>query len=207
MKKLITGHCYQFYILFAASLMFSCTKENSTTVNIEKVNEVLVSKKDPSNKSALFSILNENEKAYLWKTHLEKFLLVSSLNESQKDLLQEAIAFLTPSIFLKSNSEKLTGELAELEFKARRTFSTRNYYIIFELWDSSPDQIDKEISSLPAPGDLGGCYCRSDGWCHLYTGSDLAGCLWNICTPSSGGCGLFGWHDCKGRCNVGVILY
>lgn len=202
---------YPILFLISVAMMLSCRKENRAIINFEKVNEVISSKPVLSSRTSLLAVLNEAEKAYLWKTHLETFLQVSSLNDEQKNILTESIAFITPSVFLESNLEGLKGRLAELEFKARNAFSVKNYYVIFEIWDTTPAQLDNNdpLPSLPAPGGIGGdgCYCRSDSYCQRVAGSDLAGCLWNICTPSNGGCGLFGLHDCKGRCHLGSIVY
>lgn len=202
-----------FYLTLAFLFLFSsCTKQKADSpVSKEKIKEVISMAADRSPAAVdAYNMLTDAEKADLWDAHLDSFLLKAPLDSAEIDVINDVKSYLSASFFDPLNRDSLSGTIAQLEYICKNTFSENNYFIIFESWDTSPSEFDKtapiEIGGGPS-GSQYSCYCRSDGWCHRFTGSDLAGCLWNICESTSGGCGLLGFHSCRGRCNVGGTVY
>lgn len=202
--------------LFYLSLVFfflfsSCTKQKSDNpVNKEKINEVIAMAGRSASMVDAYNILSDEEKADLWESHLDSFLLSAPLDSAQIAVINEVKTYLSPAFFNPLNHDSLSGTIAQLEYMCKNAFSENNYYLIFEIWDSSPSEYNKT-----APIGIGGgpsgpaysCYCRSDGWCGRVLGNDMAGCMWDICVATSGGCGFFGYHSCRGRCYIGRTIY
>jgi len=199
-----------FYLLLLSIFLFSsCVKQKSDTpINKEKIKEVISMAADRSSSAVdAYNMLTAAEKADLWEAHLDSFLLKAPLDSAETAVINDAKSYLSASFFDPLNRDSLSGTIAQLEYIFKNAFSENNYFIIFESWDTSPSEFDKT-----APIGIGGgpgysCYCRSDSYCQRFTGSDLAGCKWDICESTSTGCGLFGFHSCRGRCFLGHIVY
>lgn len=206
----IIALCLVAVAFFSASCTKQTTAENNS--NEQKVTEVLTSKAPYSQRTALLDMLNENEKASLWKRHLYPFLSKKGLTKDQFSILNEVFSFIQPAIFRPENKAAVTGQLAMHEYKAKAAFPLKDYFLIFEMFTSGVESLEindpeTPISTLP----INDCYCRSNSWCGSATGSDLAMCLWNnegsSCNTTNSGCGMIGWSECRGVCCVGSNCY
>jgi hypothetical protein len=118
------------------------------------------------------------------------------------------ISTTTPSLFNKDLEKENAGIIAKLEYRAKDIFPTNKYFVIFEAFNSTPEDLltTQPQLSKAAPGGAN-CYCRSDSWCGSQVGSDLAVCLWNdagsSCATTNGGCGFMDWFNCRGICCLG----
>lgn len=197
-------------VLIHILALASCSKQQTDTnpINNDKVSEVLNSKIAYSQRTTVLNMLNEYEKAALWKSHLQKFLNFRKFNRKQLSAIKDVITAINPNIFIETNRSVYTGIMAKLEYNAKRVFSLKEYFVIFENYNSSVSDVEEPVSELYDDPPGGNCYCRSNSWCGSATGSDLAMCLWNdegsSCVTTSSGCGLLGWSPCRGVCCIGV---
>lgn len=185
MKKIII-------ILIFTGVLISCNKENNQIVSSSEKIEQIKSMTNVSERIVAFNMLSDNEKAIVWKSHLEDAINEYTLNENQLALIKESINTITPEIYNKKTKDKYNGVLSVLSYKAQKEFSKIDYARIFH---SLSKKTQSATYNEPGGGD---CACASNAYCLLnnFTVCNKLG----VCTPTETGCGFFGTSSCTGIC-------
>jgi hypothetical protein len=194
MKKLI--------IIFMIVLVSSCLKQSDENVDLQKINEVISFRGTKSQQVVSFSILTPSEKVYAWKAHLLEAKTKFSFSKNQLAIIDEALNLLTVDIYNAAIKDKYKGQFAKLTYNGVKEFGAKQYLSIFESLHAN-DPITNSGLDVYSLG--GSCDCRFDLGCVNGPGGDKESCKSGNCQTTDGGCGPFGWMDCKGNCTIGGV--
>ncbi len=184
------------FCLIALIIFSACSKQKeSALIDLEKIDEVINLKGSDAERVLSIGTLNSFEKALAWKKHIQEYSSQLKLTTEQKSLVNKAIAFITPDLYVKEKKDSYAGQLSLLDYELSKGFSSKEYTQLFH----SLQIVTKSNNSLVvlnmAEGD---CTCRATMWCSL--GDDLSVCDWNIGCNIIENCGLFGYSNCRGQC-------
>ena len=144
---------------------------------------------------AIFAELVPEEKADLWRHHLNSYLEQHSeqLNYTQRDLIGRAID-LTEAEFFRHRTRTRAEVFNNFIEEAKRAFNRESVLQIF-------GQLGPEAGDLPV-SEKG--QTKTHVECVCYTGSDFCGqdflCTRTECRTSSRGCGWWWSEPCNGEC-------
>lgn len=187
MKKIIS------FCLITLVILSACSKQKQTdSIDFEKVNEVMNLKGSNSERVLSIGTLNSGEKAFAWKKHIQEYSSKLELTSEQKSLINKAIAFIVPELYINEKKDSYAGQLSLLDYKLSKGFPAKEYTQLFHSL-----QIVSKQANTPAPLSAD-CVCRVTMWCSL--GDDLSVCDWNIGCTQVKNCGIFGTSACRGQC-------
>ena len=191
-----------FFFLLGFCFFFTfCNKEKNQIVqstNREDKMKEVSRIQNPSIRLVAFNMLNDEEKAVAWKSHLTDCMKDGPLSREQLELIKYAALIISPKLYAFKTKNNFLGILAEINYKAKELFSGEKYAAIF-LSIGKKDITAKPLVVTPPPT----CTCLSNIYCEFIYGAGRT-CFLNetakVCTATTSGCGIFGTSACTGVC-------
>lgn len=163
-----------------------------------------------------FRLLSAAEKAELWKTHLITEISTGEYPPPQIVLMQEAISFLTPTVFGPDSAFWKSDKFTTWKYKVNTTFSQQQKALLF---NSISRPIEVQSVALVQRMDNEPSICE----CHAGDSGDFCGKrnVVDICFTSvwkcnvkykcafqgpESGCGWLWTQSCDGQCDETTIV-
>lgn len=143
----------------------------------------------------IFNTLTISEKAAVWNLHLTNCIKSMKLNETQKDIINEALDILKPSLYNQGSS---LNNLKRIDEKIKINFDSEELRTIFI---TLPNQVTITKIITPPSGPSCECSVKSDYCGTFESNSSQTKCQTQKCSTSSG-CGTFFAYTCNGRCMI-----
>lgn len=216
-----------------AALSTSCDKSQKGSWTQEQRLENVQLMPLLEQRKVTYGLLSPQEKAVIWKLHLEEMIASVRYNSEQQLVVKEALAFLKEEHFASGSSFWKSNEFEIWKYKAAKVFNDQEKALLFN--DIKKSFASARISALLADtthtdttrtdstghGGSGGgdstgvpkCSCnKNDDYCARFnippvgcTGQFIYTCGGSSCTPTSTGCGTFWNQPCNGTCTSTYI--
>lgn len=184
-------------------VLLSCQK-NQTKIdgltqeeynNTRKNLDVISKTSEIHEEVVIFNTLTSSEKANVWNLHLRSCIKSMKLNETQKNIINEALDILNPSLYKQGAS---LNNLKRIDAKIKMNFEPKELRTIFM---TLPNQATITKIITPPSGPSCECSVKSDYCGTFESNSSQAKCQTQKCSTSSG-CGTFFAYTCNGRCMI-----
>jgi len=215
-----------------ASLSTSCNKSQKGSSTQEQRLENVQLMPLLEQRKVTYGLLSPQEKAFIWKLHLEDMIASVRYNSEQQLVIKEALAFLKEEHFASGSSFWKSNEFEIWKYKSAKVFNDEEKALLFN--DIKKSFASVRISALLADttgtdttgtdstghGGSGGgdstaapkCSCsKSTDYCGIYntgdacTGLFIWSCGGSSCTSTTTGCGTFWSYPCNGTCTSTFI--
>lgn len=177
-----------FLVLNSCSKEDELTNESERSVNMDKIENVLILK--GQGQKIAYRMLNANEKLFIWEDKLSNLLSSNDLNSSQISYIKELQNTLKVENFNLTNQKSAYYKeyLVKMKKIGYTLFSPKEMVSYFSNLNSNINQKYQEPPRIH-------CGCSTaDDWC--VTGD----CYSFYCTTADAGCGWWLGEDCNGFC-------
>jgi hypothetical protein len=178
------------------------------------LNHDLVSKKvieillfdDLSTQRSSYNLLSPDEKYQLWTKHLTDELFKHESQFAKKQIIQESLNFITPSLFTNDLNPTIEKKLSEFHLKASKIFNHKELASIFMYFGNTSVEIaNSSVESISKD-----CGCNANGQPNVCTDNFPGGMTYckkgkDACKTSEKGCGWFWLNTCNGDCETVIF--
>lgn len=183
--------------------LLSCSKSNNQIESNTKLNDELVSEvismNNVSAQKLSYSLLNKNERFFIWRNHFKNIVESGILTGEQAIIVKEFSTLLTDDVFDEKQGINFLNQshVVELLYQAKKVFSPELMQVTFnEINPVSKDEIIAlELSNSSGGGDY--CNCSSES---NYCFGRNPSCRSNGCINTTAGCGTLFIYSCNGQC-------
>jgi len=201
---LITG-----LFLFTACSKNDDLQQEDTALQEEVVNLKFVKDVETSTgeeQKVLYSLLNKNEKAFIWNSKMQKLIESKNISDRQRNIIAEVQLLLTAQLFDEENENRdtLLENIMNWFETYSSDFSSKEIYYFFG--SVGNQQIFSKSSLNPEEitisDELGGdsCNCSTNVIdCPFFSSCNTG--LNADCDQEQEGCGVFDLFPCRGECS------
>lgn len=152
-----------------------------------------------------FISLPPAKKYKIWQEKIE-YLKTLEYSQEQKDLMQEVLDEINPSVFNESSanySNFVANKIQYFQAKGEVAFKTKlEFALIFgTVYDIDSDVERKFVGNGTAPIDVDNCECSiGSDWCDVHNITEQR-CRSSRCQEAGLGCGFLFLSTCVGMCS------